>query len=85
MTYQVAGSAELAVVDKLQNAIAPREYNRRIEIDQMRVVRGIALCSTDSVWIMANIAGRILSANMLVMFREAVVIQNAVAAMAVVA
>lgn len=85
MTYEVARTPPITLVDEAEVAVSSWRYDRRIEIDQVRVIRRIALRIAYTMWLMACIAGRTLSANMLVMLTEALVAQNTVATVAAVA
>ena len=85
MAYKIASSRELALIFEAQVAVAARGNDRCVEVDQMRVVIGIALRAANAMRVMTSIAGRILAANVLVMLSEALVIQDAVAAVAAIA
>jgi len=85
MTDQVAGAPEVALVNEAQVAVASRRDDRRVEIDQVRVVGRVPLRAADAVRVVARIAGRVFAANMLVVFPKTLVIQDAVLAVAVVA
>ena len=85
VAYEVAGSREPALVLETKVAVAARGNDRRIKIDQMRIVRRVALRRTDAVRVVANIARRIRAADVFIVFRKAFIVQNAVTTVAVVA
>ena len=80
MANKIAASAELAPILESQLAVTAREDDRRVEVDQVRVVRAITLCRTDAVGIVARAAGRVLAVDVLTVLPEAIVIENTVTA-----
>lgn len=77
VAQKVAGAGLLALIDEPQLPVLVRKHNRGVEVDQVRVVGGVALRVADSVWVMADIAWRIFASNVLVVLREAFISQNA--------
>lgn len=82
---EVTSTPLVSLVDKPEIAVSSRRYDRRIEIDQVRIICQVALCSTDTVRIMTCVTWRTLAADMFVMLTKALIAENAVAAMATVA
>ena len=78
MAHEVTGSRELALVLEAQFAIATWANDRRVEINKVRVVCRRTLGAAYTVRIVADIAGCILAANVLVVFRKALIVQNAI-------
>ena len=62
-----------------------RRDDRRIKIYQVRVIDLVTLCTADTMWVMTGVARDILTGNVLVMVLKALVVQDAVAAVAAVA
>ena len=82
---QEAGSGEIALVDETQIAVPAGRHDGCIEVDQVRVVCLIALRTADAVWVMAGVARCVFTADVLVVFPEALIVQYVVLAVAVVA
>jgi len=82
---QEAGSGEVSLVNEAQIAIAARRDNRRIEVDQVRVIGLVALSTADTVRVVARTARRVFAAYVLIVFPETLVVQYAALAVAVVA
>lgn len=67
---EVAGSGESSLVDKSQLPIPVRANDGRVKIHQVCVIDTVALCRTDSVGVVANVARRIFSTDVPVVFTE---------------
>jgi hypothetical protein len=80
---QIAGAPENAVINESQLTGGRAGGNdRSVEVNQVRIVGVGALGAADTVRRMTYITGRILAHDMLVVFIETVVAQNALAVMA---
>ena len=82
MAQQIAGAGLITRIHKLQQQIGIWRHYLCVKIDQVRIVRQVALRTSDAVRIVANIARRILATNMFIVFRKTLVIQDAVTAVA---
>ncbi len=88
VTAQSATAGESAVIDKLYS-ITPAAHphtgdHRDVEVDEVGVVDAIALCVTDAMRVVANIARGLFVDNMFFMFAETLIAQDTVAIVAAV-
>ena len=85
MADQVAGAPEVALINESQVAVATRRDDRRIEVDQVRVIGRVSLRAADAVRIVTRIAGGVFATYVFVVLAEALVVQYVALAVAVVA
>lgn len=64
VTHEAALAAPVSVILKIKCSIRSGFNDTYIKVYQMRILYGIALCITDSVRIVAGIAGGILGYHM---------------------
>src|SRR5581483_5047171 len=85
VAQEVAAPAEHALRFEAQLARPVRPDDAGVEIDQLTVVRGVALGGADAVRVVADVAGSALARDVPAVLAEAVVCEDAGAAVALVA
>ena len=86
VALKITPAAEAAEVFKFQSAgLTVGKHNRQIKIDQVAVIGGVALGLADAVGIVTGLTGGVLTFDMLFVILEALIVQNAVAAVAFIA
>ena len=82
MAKQVTGTGSIPAVREKKFAVTIGRHNLGVEVNKMRVIVQVALRAADAMRIVANIARRVFTAYVFVVFSEALVIQNTVPAVA---
>ena len=81
MTHQPARSTEVSLIFKAAFTVTPDKDHGGIEVDQIAIVRAVTLGRGDAVWVMTYVAGCVLAPDVLIVFLEAVAVEDAGATM----